>query len=319
MRASNNAVTYLAGDHLGSVSVATTQSGGLASPVTEYTPWGALRTGGIAQTTLSYTGQRRDDTGLLYYHARYYDPTLGRFVSPDSVVPGADALNATAGGSGAGPANPQQLNRYSYVANNPVNRTDPTGHLGECNSDTHDCGGEGSGPGGSTEGASSGGPPTGEAKASAAEAETASEASAAEAEAQAAANSSVASRSDGGTGANYDSANGRGLYVLRDNDGVVRYVGQGDAPARGVAHLLDAEKRGLVQDILANNKLTKAEARGLEQALIDHFGGAKSSSTYTGQLLNRINGIAPGRIDVRATAYRAAAQRLFHEILQLLR
>jgi len=30
-----------------------------------------------------------DGTGLLYYHARYYDPVLARFVSADSVVPGA--------------------------------------------------------------------------------------------------------------------------------------------------------------------------------------------------------------------------------------
>ena len=50
----------------------------------------------------------------MYYHARYYDPRLGRFLSPDTLVPD--------------PANPQDLNRYSYVRNNPVNATDPTGH-----------------------------------------------------------------------------------------------------------------------------------------------------------------------------------------------
>ncbi len=38
---------------------------------------------------LNYTGQRLDGTGLLYYHARYYDPGLARFISPDSIVPGA--------------------------------------------------------------------------------------------------------------------------------------------------------------------------------------------------------------------------------------
>ena len=65
-------VTYLHGDHLGSVSVATTSAGGIASQQ-EYTPFGSHRgTTDITQTTLDYTGQRLDGTGLLYYHARYY-------------------------------------------------------------------------------------------------------------------------------------------------------------------------------------------------------------------------------------------------------
>ncbi|MBI5565677.1 MAG: hypothetical protein HY870_12355 [Chloroflexi bacterium] len=46
--------------------------------------------------------------------ARYYDAALGRFISADTVI--------------ASLANPQSLNRYAYVYNNPVNNTDPTGH-----------------------------------------------------------------------------------------------------------------------------------------------------------------------------------------------
>ena len=61
-----------------------------------------------------FTGQRLDATGLYYYNARYYDATIGRFISPDTVI--------------QNPANPQTLNRYSYCVNNPLNRTDPTGH-----------------------------------------------------------------------------------------------------------------------------------------------------------------------------------------------
>jgi len=57
---------------------------------------------------------------LLYYHARYYDPALARFISADSIVPGQTATS--------GAPNPQQLNRYSYGLNNPVKNTDPTGH-----------------------------------------------------------------------------------------------------------------------------------------------------------------------------------------------
>jgi RHS repeat-associated protein len=48
-----------------------------------------VRSGNISQTGLNYTGQRLDGTGLLYYRARYYDPKLARFVSTDSIVPGA--------------------------------------------------------------------------------------------------------------------------------------------------------------------------------------------------------------------------------------
>ena len=60
-----------------------------------------------------FTGQRLDETGLYYYNARYYDPTIGRFISADTF-----AQNFT---------NPQNLNRYSYVLNNPLRYTDPTG------------------------------------------------------------------------------------------------------------------------------------------------------------------------------------------------
>ncbi len=39
------------------------------------------------------------DTDLLYYHARMYDPALGRFLSPDSIVPGASSGVSGAGGT----------------------------------------------------------------------------------------------------------------------------------------------------------------------------------------------------------------------------
>jgi RHS repeat-associated protein len=84
----SNTLIYLHTDHLGSVSVAT-DAGGQVLSQQEYDPWGRVRSGGIGQTTLNYTGQRVDGTGLLYYHARYYDPGLARFISPDSIVPGA--------------------------------------------------------------------------------------------------------------------------------------------------------------------------------------------------------------------------------------
>ncbi|MDA1097154.1 MAG: RHS repeat-associated core domain-containing protein, partial [Chloroflexi bacterium] len=53
-------------------------------------------------------------SGLYFYNARYYDSGLGRFISADTVVPGI--------------GNPQAWNRYSYVLNNPLRYTDPSGH-----------------------------------------------------------------------------------------------------------------------------------------------------------------------------------------------
>ena len=87
---SSSGLVYLHSDHLGSVSVATDSTGAVASSQS-YTPWGDVRTGGISQTSLNYTEQRRDGAGLLYYGAHYYDPALGRFVSADSLVLGTGA------------------------------------------------------------------------------------------------------------------------------------------------------------------------------------------------------------------------------------
>jgi RHS repeat-associated protein len=178
---STSTVSSLHSDHLGSVSASTakTISGtGYLQSSQQYDPWGKVRLTAaasppygsgeapISQTARGFTGQRLDDTGLMHYNARLYDPALGRFVSADSIVPGSASgsmdgvaakpltvafhetgflgkLNQESGapfwfqlgdtqrqqlGSPFGPVNPQALNRYSYVQNNPVNFNDPTGH-----------------------------------------------------------------------------------------------------------------------------------------------------------------------------------------------
>ena len=108
-------VYYLHGDHLGSASLTTNVSGNKFSEE-RYYPYGVTRYGS-SPTDRQFTGQRKEDASLgsLYdYGARFYSPVLGRFLSADTIVPS--------------PANPQSLNRYSYVLNSPLKYTDPNGH-----------------------------------------------------------------------------------------------------------------------------------------------------------------------------------------------
>ena len=105
---------YLFADHLGSSNVAYNTDTGQADTM-RYYPYGETRTGSLP-TDRRFTGQRWDGTiGLYDYKARWYDPGLGRFISADPVVPE--------------PGNPQALNRYAYVLNNPLKYIDDDGHI----------------------------------------------------------------------------------------------------------------------------------------------------------------------------------------------
>ncbi|MBE7435990.1 MAG: RHS repeat-associated core domain-containing protein [Anaerolineales bacterium] len=66
-------------------------------------------------TNYTYTGQYSytQDFGLMFYNARWYDPSLGRFAQADSIIP----------------PGVQGLDRYAYVNNSPVNYVDPSGHI----------------------------------------------------------------------------------------------------------------------------------------------------------------------------------------------
>jgi len=86
--------------------------------------------------------------------------------------------------------------------------------------------------------------------------------------------------------------NGQGIYLLRDSNDVIRYVGRGDAPARLAAHALPGSgKEDLIGQILFNNNLTARQAISLEQDLMQLLGGAKSVNPGTG-LRNTIQGLA---------------------------
>ncbi len=110
---------YYHSDHLGSSSVVTDETSATAQELFYY-PFGEIKTNtGSDVAKHKFTDQEWDgETGLYYYNARYYDPRLARFISADTIVPD--------------PLNPQAFNRYSYVNNNPVLYTDPSGHCGEC-------------------------------------------------------------------------------------------------------------------------------------------------------------------------------------------
>jgi RHS repeat-associated protein len=113
-------------NHLGSASVITDQYGARKEQI-EYHPFGTYRAVGDIHGTYdfdpnfpdvfyTFTGQEDDDDlGLYNYGARLYDPVLGKFISPDSVVQAPD--------------DPQTLNRYSYARNNPIIYTDPSGNV----------------------------------------------------------------------------------------------------------------------------------------------------------------------------------------------
>jgi len=122
-------VTYLYHpDHLGSVSVVSNQKG-LPYERVEYLPFGEVwieetdpATGYIP---FRFTSKELDEeTGLYYYGARYYEPTISRWMSAD---PAGFALSNP---NRSGYSIIEAANWYAYVSNNPVIYVDPTGMEG---------------------------------------------------------------------------------------------------------------------------------------------------------------------------------------------
>jgi RHS repeat-associated protein len=115
---------YFHRDQLGSVSVVTDESGAVIERLA-YEPFGKRRypngafdpSGSLVgvNTDRGFTGHEHlDEVQLIHMNGRVYDPLLGRFMSADPIV--------------QSPSNLQSYNRYSYVANNPLAYTDPTGY-----------------------------------------------------------------------------------------------------------------------------------------------------------------------------------------------
>ena len=151
----------LHGDHLGRVTL-TTGAHGKGVGEARYTPYGEMRRGdprGAIPTDRRFTGQRWEASlGLYDYRARFYDPTLGRFLQPDSLVQ-TDARHSTPylplaisyahpktleqwnqlqrarlqreaqAPSTPSVLDPQFLNRYTYARNNSLAYVDDSGHI----------------------------------------------------------------------------------------------------------------------------------------------------------------------------------------------
>ena len=103
-------------DHLASVRMVVFGGG---SPIerTGYAAYGEgiVPAGGTFNTRKGYIGERFDaETGLLFLNARYMDPKWGRFISPDDWDPTMEGVGT---------------NRYAYAQNDPINKSDPNGHI----------------------------------------------------------------------------------------------------------------------------------------------------------------------------------------------
>jgi len=121
--------SLLLGDVQGSAQVmmqVTLDSGGAMEPAATtdsisrsvYLPYGAVRDTDGLSIDRGWLNQVSDGTstdggtGLIYLNARYYDPVLSRFLSPDPLM---------------NPSDPKTLDPYRYAENNPVTYTDSTG------------------------------------------------------------------------------------------------------------------------------------------------------------------------------------------------
>jgi len=133
-RTGSRTLEFLHRDHLGSVELITDHNGDMVKKFS-YDPWGQRRdyiflsmaSFNVIDSALDYaledfrrgfTGHEHiDEAGLIHMNGRVYDPRLGRFLSADPFVKTTESL--------------QSFNRYTYVSNNPLNATDPSGYVEE--------------------------------------------------------------------------------------------------------------------------------------------------------------------------------------------
>jgi RHS repeat-associated protein len=120
---SNTRIRYLHLDHLGSIQ-SISDAAGRVIEVLSYDAWGQRRDADTwdsstvvsSVTDRGFTGHEHlDEVSLVHMNGRVYDPVIGRFVSADPFI--------------QAPKDLQSYNRYSYVLNNPLSLTDPSGYF----------------------------------------------------------------------------------------------------------------------------------------------------------------------------------------------
>jgi RHS repeat-associated protein len=140
---------YSGTDHLGG-TIRTADATFMPIDAMRYKPFGEARDAGLSlHTDQKFTGQIEDASIGLYWisngktSGRSYDMSIGRFTQPDFLVQlgigGSKSIDSLGSDSQAWlerrwtdlmqAPNPQLLNRYSYVANNPIKHVDPDGHI----------------------------------------------------------------------------------------------------------------------------------------------------------------------------------------------
>jgi RHS repeat-associated protein len=128
-RDSSSNIEYYFADQIGSARVVTNASGTILEDC-DYFPYGGSGCSPSSVNNYLFTGKDRDsESGLDEFGARYYSSQYGRFMIPDwashpKAVPYVDL------------GNPQSLNLYSYVKNNPLSNVDADGH---CDDDGKNC------------------------------------------------------------------------------------------------------------------------------------------------------------------------------------
>jgi RHS repeat-associated protein len=120
-----NGLHFYLNDPLGTRRVQTDQNGVLEQTCSSLPFGDSLNCTQSIQTPTEhhFTGKERDtESGNDYFGARYYASSMGRFLSPDWSAKVAPVAYAKLD-------DPQTLNLYAYVGNNPLSRVDPTGHV----------------------------------------------------------------------------------------------------------------------------------------------------------------------------------------------